>query len=249
MGRIVKQQNSRPSMGLVSFLCTKDVAMTDFFMHRSNLAVLKPVAVLILAAGASSILNHCRYCNQPISNGLPCKLPGLATTEDLVSGLAEAADRTKVSTNGTATLASLRERPALKTQGFFLLHVDINPSDIETTWLTRSCTCWREKLTRILGKQLRQRPNHIKQSVCKDREEGRGFHFPKGFATLSSERGEGVNIESERLEQPESWNSAEWKLMPSALLRCGINRENGRGVLMDASQVASSGYILFVTCQ
>ncbi|BBM98840.1 protein MpCupin2 [Marchantia polymorpha subsp. ruderalis] len=103
------------------------------------------LAAMILAAGLLSAVHivHAADPNPlqdfciadlaagPVSNGFACKLLALASTDDFAfSGLAEAANPSVSATNGTATLAFVRQWPALNTQGLSLIRLDINPCGI-----------------------------------------------------------------------------------------------------------------------
>ncbi|KAG6554140.1 hypothetical protein Mapa_004056 [Marchantia paleacea] len=233
-----------------------EMARMDCSKNSSNLSAMKLFAVMILAVRMFSAVRVVHAADPdplqdfciadiaagPLSNGFPCKLPALATSEDFAfSGLAEAADPTTVSTNGTATLAFVRQWPALNTQGLSLLRLDINPGGIITPHSHNLATeilyvLEGELYTGFVTNNFGNDPTISNKVYAKIVKKGEAFIFPRGLLHFQLNKGK---VPASSLNVLNSQNPG-IQLIPLALFGSGIDSEMlERAFFMDASQVAS----------
>ncbi|KAG6557997.1 hypothetical protein Mapa_000176 [Marchantia paleacea] len=232
------------------------MARTDFSTNRSYMPAMSFVAVMILAAGMLSAVHVIHAADPdplqdfciadiaagPTANGYPCKLPALATTEDFAfSGLAEAADATRSAMNGTATLAFVREWPALNTQGLSLIRLDINPGGIIAPHTHNVATeilyCLEGEIyTGFVTNNFGNDPTISNKVYAKIVKKGEAFIFPRGLLHFQLNKGK---VPAASLNVLNSQNPG-IQLMPSAMFGSGIDREMlERAFFMDETQVAA----------
>ncbi|BBN00719.1 protein MpPR15a [Marchantia polymorpha subsp. ruderalis] len=214
------------------------------------------LAAMILAAGLMSAF-HIVYAADPdplqefciadlaagpVSNGFPCKLPALATTEDFAySGLAKPADPSRVSTGGVGTLAFVKEWPALNTQGLSLLRLDINPGGIISPHTHNLATeilyvLEGEMYTGFVTNNFGNDPTISNKLYAKVVKKGEAFIFPRGLLHFQLNKGK---VLASSLNVLNSQNPG-IQLMPSALFGSGIDREMlEKSFFMNATQVAA----------
>ncbi|OAE24860.1 hypothetical protein AXG93_2931s1020 [Marchantia polymorpha subsp. ruderalis] len=178
----------------------------------------------------------------PVSNGFPCKLPALATTEDFAySGLAKPADPSRVSTGGVGTLAFVKEWPALNTQGLSLLRLDINPGGIISPHTHNLATeilyvLEGEMYTGFVTNNFGNDPTISNKLYAKVVKKGEAFIFPRGLLHFQLNKGK---VLASSLNVLNSQNPG-IQLMPSALFGSGIDREMlEKSFFMNATQVAA----------
>ncbi|KAG6555259.1 hypothetical protein Mapa_003301 [Marchantia paleacea] len=220
------------------------------------MSAMKLLAAMILTAGMLSAV-HVVFAADPdplqdfciadiaagpVSNGFPCKLPALASTEDFAfSGLAEAADPSRVATNGTATLAFVREWPALNTQGLSLIRLDINPGGIISPHTHNLATeilfvLEGEMYTGFVTNNFGNDPTISNKVYAKIVKKGEAFIFPRGLLHFQLNKGK---VLASSLNVLNSQNPG-IQLMPSALFGSGIDREMlETSFFMNATQVAA----------
>ncbi|KAG6555255.1 hypothetical protein Mapa_003297 [Marchantia paleacea] len=199
---------------------------------------------VVLAADPDPLQDFCiaDIAAGPVLNGFPCKLPALASTEDFAfSGLAEAADPSRFATNGTATLAFVREWPALNTQGLSLIRLDINPGGIISPHTHNLATeilyvLEGEIYTGFVTNNFGNDPTISNKVYAKIVKKGEAFIFPRGLLHFQLNKGK---VPASSLNVLNSQNPG-IQLMPSALFGSGIDREMlERSFFMNATQVAA----------
>ncbi|KAG6554361.1 hypothetical protein Mapa_004278 [Marchantia paleacea] len=223
------------------------MARTDFSTNRSYLPAMSFVAFMNLAAGILSAVHVIHAADPdplkdfciadiaagPISNGFPCKLPALATTEDFAFS--------RSAMNGTATLAFVREWPALNTQGLSLIRLDINPGGIIAPHTHNLATeilyCLEGEIyTGFVTNNFGNDPTISNKVYAKIVKKGEAFIFPRGLLHFQLNKGK---VPAASLNVLNSQNPG-IQLMPSAMFGSGIDREMlERAFFMDETEVAA----------
>ncbi|BBN00733.1 protein MpPR15c [Marchantia polymorpha subsp. ruderalis] len=217
---------------------------------------MKLLAAMILAAGLLSAVHIVHAADPdplqdfciadiaagPVSNGFPCKLPALASTDDFAfSGLAEAADPSVSASNGTATLAFVREWPALNTQGLSFVRLDINPGGIIFPHTHNLATeilyvLEGEMYTGFVTNNFGNDPTISNKLYAKVVKKGEAFIFPRGLLHFQLNKGK---VLASSLNVLNSQNPG-IQLMPLALFGSGIDREMlEKSFFMNEAQVAA----------
>ncbi|BBN08569.1 protein MpCupin58 [Marchantia polymorpha subsp. ruderalis] len=155
----------------------------------------------------------------PVSNGFACNLSA---------------------TNGTATLAFVRQWPALNTQGLSLIILDINPSGIIFPHTHNLATeilyvLEGEMYTGFVTNNFGNDPT-ISKLYAKVVKKGEAFIFPRGLLHFQLNKGK---VLASSLNVLNSQNPG-IQLMPSALFGNGIEREMlEKSFFMNETQVAA----------